>query len=533
MKTKIVNDHPSTRAEFGPKTESRTKVDFSKSEKFLQSLLSKAAEKGYTPAQLVSQCVRIDLLERKYSKSYEELRNDFEELGKEIANKTKKITELEEAISATQKKKADVLREFAVDEKSLKEYVESRAKLSTIGLKMDDLPKVKSCLFSMKNEDFDPNLVIEKLNTIGDLEARKNSLQSQLSAVNGELQEKKVLFIQLRQLQNSGLSVDQIERLRDIVSKISARRGMNADQAMNHFQEDVLKNYDLALGLEGEVMRLQETKNSLSTESEERRKMLEASEKHLQAKLGELETNYETRKAELQAYSELQAAGVDGTRIQLWHQLIKDQGLDYGKIESELKNQGNLKRLEEEAQNRVKDLEYQQQKLQSLVSELTAQKQTVESSIYSMKDGAIKELQDARLAMVSSFTQVAEETKRAMDSAKTDLKTTVSEAGNSVSEFSTNLKSTLKDAGEELKSLSVVVESAEKIGKYEAIMPFLKLNDNGQVSETEALFALWNMSNVFIQWFEKQNIVSSRVETVGLLKKMLSSLNQEMQTVRA
>ena len=532
MKTKIINDVSRSRVEqAAPKTESRTTIDF-KSEKFLHSLLSKALDKGYTPAQIVSQCVKIDHLEKKYSKGYEELKNDFEQLGMEIAAKTRKVEELEEAIAATQKKKADMMREYGVDEKSIKEYVEARAKLSTMGLRVDELPKIKTFLFSIKNEDYDPNTVIQKLNTISDLEGRKSALEAQVAAVNGDLQEKKVLLIQLRQLQHSGMSVEQIERLRDLVSKISSRRGINADQAMNHFQEDVVKNYDLALGLEGDVMRLQETKNSLSSEFEERRKGLEAGVKSVEEKLAELESKYEGKKAELQAYSDLLASGVDGSRILLWQQLISSQGLDYGVIESELKQHGDLKKLEEEARNRISDLEFRESKLQASISELTAQKQTLESSIYTVKDGAIKELESSRSAMVSSLSQMSEEAKHALDSSKVDLKAAVSEASGAVSEFSNNLKSVLQNAEAELKNLSVVVEAAEKIGKYEAIMPFLKLNDNGQVSETEALFALWNMSNIFMQWFEKQNNVSSRFETVELLKKMLASLNQEIQTVR-
>ena len=269
MKTKIINDVSRSKVDqAAPKTESRTTIDF-KSEKFLHSLLSKAMDKGYTTVYIVCLCVIFDHLEIKYSKGYEELKNDFEQLGVEIAAKSRKVEELEEAISAIQKKKADTMREYGVDEKSVKEYVEARAKLSTIGLRLDEFPKIKTFLFSIKNEDYDPNTVIQKLNTISDLEGRKSAIEARVADVNGDLQEKKVLLIQLRQLLHRGMTVEQIERLRDLVSKISSRRGINADQAMNHFQEDVVKYYDLSLGLEGDVMRLQETKNSLSSEFEE------------------------------------------------------------------------------------------------------------------------------------------------------------------------------------------------------------------------------------------------------------------------
>ena len=51
------------------------------------------------------------------------------------------------------------------------------------------------------------------------------------------------------------------------------------------------------------------------------------------------------------------------------------------------------------------------------------------------------------------------------------------------------------------------------------------------MTETEALVAMWNISNIFIQWFEKQTSTSTRGEILEQLKKTLSSLNQEIQTV--
>ncbi len=82
-----------------------------------------------------------------------------------------------------------------------------------------------------------------------------------------------------------------------------------------------------------------------------------------------------------------------------------------------------------------------------------------------------------------------------------------------------------------MKNLSEVLEAAERIGKYEAILPLLKLNENAGVGETEALVAMWNMSNIFIQWFAKQNMTSTRSEILELLKKTLVSLSQEIQTI--
>lgn len=128
----------------------------------------------------MNQCIRIDQLE-KNSKTLEELENEFDRLGKEISSKNKKVRELEDKIAQTQKK-ADVVREYSVEEKSVREYIDARAQLSSVGFPIDDLPNVKVCLFAMKNENFGAEQIVEKLNSITNLEVRKNSLESELSA---------------------------------------------------------------------------------------------------------------------------------------------------------------------------------------------------------------------------------------------------------------------------------------------------------------------------------------------------------------
>lgn len=505
--------------------------ELSKSEKFLRALFSKASARGYTPVQIVAQCMRIDQLERKYSKSYEELRNEYTQLGWEISNKTNKVNELEERIAAIKKQKADMMREYSVDEKRVREYVDSRAELSSMGFQIDDVPKVKTCLISIKNEKFNPEKIIEKLSAIADLEERKNALATEVTLANGDLREKKDLLIQLRQMQQTGLSVDQMERIRSVVSKISSRRGINPDQSFSIFESDVLKNYDLALGLESEIARLEETKNSISREFEERKKELDNAEKNLTNKLNELDSKYQAKKAELQSYSELLASGVEGSRILSWHHLILENGLDFGVVESELNKQGSLKKLEEETSRRISELQEQKRKIEFLVAELNEKKGLVESSISSITDNAIKGLETSRTSMLSSASQMMEEMKQSSSTAKKELNGTLSELNATATGFTSDLRTVFRQAEPEMKNMAEVLKSAERIGKYEAILPILKLKENGKVDETEALVAMWSISNIFIDWLDKSS-APARKEILEPLKRTLAAINQEILTVR-
>lgn len=506
-------------------------IELSKSEKFLKSLFAKATEKGYTPTLLVAQCMKIDQLEKKYSKSFDELKAEFDRLAKEITSRTKKIQELEASIANTKTKKSDLMREYSTDERKVREYVDARSELSTLGFPVDDLTSVKTCLISLKNAKFSAEKIIEELNSIADLEARHVSLESEVSAASGELREKKALLIQLRQLQNSGLTVDQLERIRDIVSKIGSRRGVNPEQAMAKFESDVLKNYDLMLGLEGDIMALQETKSSLIKETEEKRKGSEEKEKNLVAKLAELEARHEARKQEIQAYSELRAKGVDGSRIVAWHDLLAAANLDFGTIEAELKRTGELKTMTESASVKLNELQQQQKVLSDTVTELDLQKKSLESTMSAIKDSSLKELENSQASVMSSVTENTQKIKQFSESTKSEIETTLASLKQAAQSFTSEMNDVLQRASEESKKQSSLIETAEKIGKYESVLPLLKMVETGEVNESEALVSMWSLTNVFQKWLAKQTGSTSREEMTELLKKVTSSLDKEIQSV--
>lgn len=512
-------------------SKTQPQVELSKSEKFLKSLFAKATERGYTPSQLVAQCMKIDQLEKKYSKTFDELKTEFDKLPKEIASRNKKIQDLEGSIANTKTKKADLMKEYSADERNVREYVDARYQLASLGFPVDDLTSVKTCLLALKNAKYAPETIIEKLNSIADLEARHASLESEVSAINGELREKKSLLIQLRQLQNSGLKVDQVERIRDIVSKIGSRRGVNPEQSMARFESDVLKNYDLTLGLESDIIGLQETKSSLVKEAEEKKRSFEEKERNFISKLEELEAKYQNRKQEIQAYSDLRSRGVDGNRIIAWHELLSDANLDFGAIESELKRIGDLRMLTEAASARLNELQQQQKILSDTVSELSLQKRTLESTISSIKDLSLRELESSQSSVLSSVSENTEKIKQFSESTKVEIEATLLSLKLAAQSFTSDMSDVLKRASEETKRQSSLIETAERIGKYESVVPLLKLVETGEVTESEALVSMWSLTNIFMRWLGKQTSTASRDEMTELLKRISSSLDREIQTV--
>ncbi len=412
--------------------------------KLMKQVLSKAAEKGLTPAQIVNQSIKLDQLEKKYSKSFQDLKIEFEALQKKIEEKSKTLKEIDQTIAMAEKKRSDLMRQYMLDEKRVREYVDARERLSPIGFPVDDMSRVKTFLLSLKNEEYNPDKIVEKLNTIGDLEQRKNALETELGSTNADLRENKALLVEVRKLQQTGLSIDHIESIRDTVSKISSRRGISGEEAMNQFESDVLKNYDLSLGLESEILRLRETKASLASEFEERKRGFEAKEKSILDRIRDLETKHQSQKEEIKACSELKALGIDGKRIVSWNEIVSNNKLDYGVIESELKKQGNLRALEEDAEKRIEELQKQEGLLSASVSELSEQKSAFESSITAIKEQTLKELEISRADILASVSQVTEEVRQASESTKNDLNVTLSELKSAATGFSGDIAGNLR-----------------------------------------------------------------------------------------
>jgi hypothetical protein len=499
----------------------------------LANFISSASWNGLTPSKIAKLCYRIDALEKKYGLTYEELKNKFEETAKSLDAKTDELRKLEAEIALTSKKKKDLMEQYYLNEKQVQDYVDARDALLSIGFEIDKLPNVKNSLLAMKKENYDPNAISEKINAIGDLESRRNALQNDLNSLNGEMRAKKTLLVQIKKLQDTGLNADQIERIRDVVSKISSNHGINPDQSFERFEKDVMKHYSATLGLEAEVTMLQESKDAINRENDQKRKALEQAEKELSQRNKKLEESYAAQKEELKAFSELRANGVDGPRIIAWQKLIEAAKIDPELLDSEIRNIGSLSSLEEQTKLKIKDLEEKKKAAEEALLELNRKKEAIELSIGSVKESSIGQIEETSSKALSSISEISKQVKLSTENAREDLETTLSQVKSSASLFSKELNESLKDVGPALKNVSQAIEAARAIGKYEAILPLFKLTEGTQsnkITETEALVALWNVTNAFNSWI-KNHYPNEELELSEPLEKMIQALDEEIHGI--
>jgi predicted nucleic acid-binding Zn-ribbon protein len=313
--------------------------------KDLKEILSMAAERGLTPKQIVDQSIKIDQLEKKYSKSFQELTKEFETIQKKIEAKSKTLKDLEDKIALEENKKSDLMRENTIDEKSVKEYIDARERLSPMGFAVDDISRVGSFLIAIKSQQYSPDKVVEKLNAIGDLEARKKSLEAELDATNADLRESKNYLAEVRKMRETGLSIDQMSRIRDVLLKISSNGDVGLDRAISQLEESALTgNNPPDQSILADVSKLEEARKTILSE-----------------------------------------------------------------IVAGLKKHDDLKMLEDEAAKKVKALHEEEREIATAVSALSEQKRFLESSISSIEQVIARQLDQSRSSLASLIAQMVSE----------------------------------------------------------------------------------------------------------------------------
>jgi len=351
-----------------------------------------------------------------------------------------------------------------------------------------------------------------------------------------------------QQLSTFGFDVAQLQNLKNFLLAV---RNEKFDA------KEIAEKLNLIGDLQIQKTKLQQEVKGVKEELDLRKKELDAIEFTGKDRIKKLEERYSKQKEEVEAYSELRAMGIDGKRILSWNQIMKSANVDYGIIEGELRNQGNLKNLEDKTSVKIKELVSEEIRLGQSISELKTQKEKIEASIQAIKESAVSGIEELRTKVLSSMTSMKEKAdsdfettaresqksleelktsteqqlKLVSEAALTDMKSTVSELKTSAADFSKDLKDSLSQASPEIKNVGIALEAGERIGKYRNIMPLLQLIDgSGTQDESEALIAMWNLSSRFNAWLENQYPGEKKAISEPLMR-LLESINNEIQRV--
>jgi hypothetical protein len=270
-----------------------------------------------------------------------------------------------------------------------------------------------------------------------------------------------------------------------------------------------------------------------------------------------LEEKYSKIAAEIESYNKLKEMGVDAKVIMGWHEIMESSGLDFATVESQLKKHASLKDQEREINQKIQGLTSETAALEETVANLKQEKANVEASIKALSGAGIAEINSASSKILSSISDMNEKAqsiftritadnertlndfrvsseqgiKKAVEDSKGNLEATVNQLNSSVADFSLQIKSAIDEATPQIKTVAAALEAGEKLGKYKNILPLLDLLDDKNVSETEALIAMWNVTNRFNTWAAEHYRASPKAEISGALSKLVASINEEIQRI--
>ena len=343
----------------------------------------------------------------------------------------------------------------------------------------------------------------------------------------------------------------------DVAHLVNLKNFLLAARNENFDPKEISAKLNSIGDLQTQKTKVQQEVKGVKEELDSKKKELDALEFTSKDRIKKLDERFAKQKEEIDAYSELRATGVDGKRILSWNQIMKAANVDYGTIEGELRNQGNLKNLEDRTSAKIKELVAEEIRLGQSIAQLKSEKEKIETSIQTIKESALNGIEELRGKVLSSIQSMKEKAeadlettardsqksleemrsnseqqlKQASETALSDMRSTVTELKSNADEFSKGLKDSLSEASPEIRNVAQALEAGEKIGKYRNILPLLQLIDgSGTKDESEALIAMWNLSSRFNAWLENQYPGEKRDISEPLLR-LLESINNEIQRV--
>jgi hypothetical protein len=322
-------------------------------------------------------------------------------------------------------KKGEGPQTGAVDEATIRKFEDDRLALVSMGLNIDDLGQVRNVLQNLKRLKFDTKLTVSILKGFQDLQskialleaeegeesAKLEALHKGVKAVDSDLHLKEELVAQVRGIQEAGLTVEMVQAVRKLAVDLGAKHGLRAEDALAKFRKEVLKDYDLLLGLEPKVESTkQELGRSKGELTEEQRKLDEA-----RKALGSLGSV-------VKSYSSLQDQGVRDEVIISLDEAMAKTGLKTKEIENELIKYKSLSRS---IGTLEKEIEGLKEKSSQLYSKYESDQRELERQLALRKKEVEKAEADSReavsrVALANSLTADFDSVKDGVDKMKGD-----------------------------------------------------------------------------------------------------------------
>jgi len=512
----------------------RNQIDDPKeSKRFIDSVLKLGKDEGFDSQKIIDSCSEIIQLKKEYG-NFGEIRLEWETIGKGLPSRKAEIAELEGTVKTRKRELNSLNQEYSVTEKSLQDYLVARAGFKGFGLNMEsDLDDALQVIQNLKDSEFKPKSVLSELKQNKTLKSRilelnkeveektrkTKEISQSIEAGETELGEKQKILKAVHTLNATGLSVEDIQKLRDTVVKISAKHGMNSQKAIEHFSNDILQNYDSSLGLGTKNVFL---KGEMEKVQKEAKQIAESNRKagdDAQIKLDAVNSECTKKENELAAYISLRARGVTDKTIWRFSVLLKRSSSD--DILETVKELADLDNLKSKRIEEVRQIEERKIKSSTELTAIGTEKSKIEASISELRNAGVKELNKLSNSAIDNMNRATETAKSTVESSVSRLTSSLSGLSSNLSSLETSIrkqrelveKSIQETTDKNDKSDAAVITNInrleekilnfgsqrEKYGKYLALVEFA---DSGKGDKKEIFSSVLVVTDKLVRYTE-------------------------------
>ena len=235
---------------------------------------------------------------------------------------------------------------------------------------------------------------------ISELEDKEAEIREQIQKADDEFDLKRKTLDELKELEAQGFTFERLVKLSEEIKGISAKRGIEAKEAVRVFINDVSKSYDVKLAYKLELDRLG---TEIATKRVELRKW--------NSKLENMKAKYSGEKATIERLKSLEKRGIGPEHIWAWNQILKKSNNTPMEFEKELKDYSSVRELAEGWKNWVDRLKKDAAKLNAEIQTLEERKEEIEVSIESLTKAGLNEIRHVRTSAESEIQKLCEDAK--------------------------------------------------------------------------------------------------------------------------
>lgn len=229
---------------------------------------------------------------------------------------------------------------------------------------------------------------------LSELGKREERLLERVKELEEKEKRESELLRLLRELKRAGVGMGELEGLLDALNGLSAKRGMEREEAVKLFF-GWLHSLDSMLGFQAELRRLEARVETKRAEAEK-----------WEAKCGALEQELARQSKTVEVLRRLERLGV-GEHLPVWERILQRSGSDPSELAREIEEYGSLKGLLEANRGELKRLEEEVEALRGL-------KEGLVRYLASAYEEGLRRVKEAEGECISSLCRVAEKAERTL-----------------------------------------------------------------------------------------------------------------------